>query len=343
MLHTSEIFDRIFNLAPVLFAVSTIHDGKYLSVNKKFLNTLGYAEGEIIGRSSAELNIFVDYADREKAMSVILQHGSISNFESRIKTKTGTILTVLFSGELIEINGVKYLLSVCVDISAERDNEKRLAYFDRLNIIGETAAAIAHEIRNPLTTVRGFLQLQQMKNPGPGSEYYCIIIDELDRANSIISEYLAYAKDSESQFERKNLNSIIRAIYPLIQSDALKGNKYVQLELGELPELMLNSKEIKQLIFNISRNGLEAMKDKGCLCIRTYVELTEIILEITDSGPGLPAEILAKLGEPFLTTKTNGNGLGLFVCYKIASKHNALLEVNSSSTGTTFRVRFRIV
>lgn len=229
------------------------------------------------------------------------------------------------------------------NIVKQKEIEKQIARLDQLNIIGEMAAGIAHEVRNPMTTVRGFLQmLAKKEHDSPHASFYGIMIEELDRANGIISEFLSLAKNKAVNPKYANLNDIITAILPLLQADATVSNKKIVLELSEIPELFIDEKEIRQIILNMVRNGLEAMKEKGEVRIRTYCEDNLVIMAIADQGPGIKAEILENIGIPFQTTKDNGTGLGLPVCYSIAARHNAKISVETGPDGTEFFVKFGI-
>ena len=103
----------------------------------------------------------------------------------------------------------------------------------------------------------------------------------------------------------------------------------------------MDENEIKQCILNLVRNGLEAIKNKGIVVIKTYNIEKDVILEVQDNGVGIPPEVLSKLGMPFVTTKENGTGIGIPICYRIAERHNAQLEINTSSAGTTFALKFK--
>lgn len=228
------------------------------------------------------------------------------------------------------------------DITQRKEMEKEMARLDRLNLIGEMAAGIGHEVRNPMTSVRGFLQLLQNEEPDAKKlGYYDIMIEELDRANSIITEYLSLAKDRAVKLTPASLNSIIDSLYPLLTTDAAKQDKRIMLRKEDIPDILLNEKEIRQLIINLVRNGLEAMPSGGCLSIGTYDGKDEVVLFVEDEGTGIKPEIYKKLGTPFVTTKDYGTGLGLPVCYSISEKHNAKIDVKTGSAGTTFYVRFK--
>jgi len=233
--------------------------------------------------------------------------------------------------------------SIVRDITARKLLEQDVSRLDRLNTVGQMAASVAHEIRNPMTTVRGYLQffLNKQEFMKYKSQFE-LLIGELDRTNSIIKEYLSLSRDRIAEFQPAMLNDIIEALYPLVKADANAANKDIVLCLQPLPELVLDEKEIRQLILNLVRNGLEAMQSGGTITIRTYLENEEAVLVIKDQGPGIPQHILDNLGKPFLTTKENGTGLGLAICYQIANRHQAKLQVDSKSSGTTFFIRFKL-
>ncbi|MDD2554118.1 MAG: ATP-binding protein, partial [Desulfotomaculaceae bacterium] len=217
-----------------------------------------------------------------------------------------------------------------------------MARLDRLNLIGEMAAGIGHEVRNPMTTVRGFLQLLGEKERyAQDKEYFQLMLEELDRANSIITEFLSLAKNRPVDLQMKNLNKILKSILPLIQADGLVTDKYINLETTKISDLLLDEKEIRQLVLNLVRNGMEAMFPGGTITIRTYSEEDEVVLSVQDKGNGIEPEVLEKMYIPFFTTKDTGTGLGLPVCYSITARHNARIEVETGSGGTTFFVKFR--
>jgi len=222
------------------------------------------------------------------------------------------------------------------------EQTEKMTRLDRLNIIGEMAAGIAHEIRNPMTTVRGLLQfIGNKKEFATQKENFSLMISEVDRANSIITEFLSLAKNKTMNFSENNLNTIIQDIYPLLQADALCNNCEIKLSLNTIPMLSLDRNSIHQLVFNMVRNGLDAMPSSGIITISTEASDGKVLLSIKDSGAGIPLEIKDKLGTPFFTTKENGTGLGLAICYRIVQRHNAILTVDSIlGKGTTFTIQF---
>lgn len=228
------------------------------------------------------------------------------------------------------------------DISTRKTLEQDLSRLDRLNAVGQMAASVAHEIRNPMTTVRGYLQF--FANKQEFSNYkaqFGLLIEELDRTNLIIKEYLSLSQHKIVDFQRSHLNAIIESLYPLIKADANAANKDIVLNLDIIRELYLDEKEIRQLILNLIRNGLEAMPNGGIITISTYYKDNEVTLAIKDEGQGIPIHILENIGKPFFSTKENGTGLGLAICYRIADRHQAKITVNSDSHGTTFYIKFK--
>jgi len=231
-----------------------------------------------------------------------------------------------------------------IEAAVQQSEEKfriEMSRFEGMNLVGEMAAGIGHEVRNPMTTIRGFLQiLINKKDCIKYLEYYELMIEELDRANAIITEFLSLTKERLVHRHTKNINVIIKSLLPLIEANAILANKYIEVELADIPDFLLDDKEIRQLILNLVRNSLDAMSPGGHLTIRTYVEGDDIILAVQDQGTGIDLEVLKKIGTPFFTTKEHGTGLGLAICYSIAARHNAVINVETSDKGTTFSIRF---
>lgn len=227
------------------------------------------------------------------------------------------------------------------DVTDRKRLEMEITRLDRLNSVGEIAASIGHEIRNPMTTVRGFLQILGDKEEClKFKESFALMMEELDRCNSMITEFLSFAGKREYKSERCNLNDVIEAIKPLTLADAVMTDKNIVFELEPIPDLMLDGNEIRQLILNLTRNGLDAMTPGKTLFIRTFRDGRQVTLEVRDQGAGIDRSIIDKLGTPFITTKAKGTGLGLAVCYRIAEKYHATIDYETGKEGTAFFVRF---
>ncbi len=233
------------------------------------------------------------------------------------------------------------LQGIIRDITLRKKLEQMSSLFDRMNMVGSMAATVAHEIRNPMTTVRGYLQVMSRKHEYlKDKDKFKLMIEEIDRANGIIREYLSLSREKLVILKQCSINAIIEALFPLIQADATASKVSVNLDITPVPELLLDENEIRQLLLNLVRNGIEAMSAGGNVDIRTFLEDNKVVLSISDQGIGIPSHILDKLGTPFITTKDTGTGLGLPICYQIAHRHNATIKINTSQEGTTFSVYF---
>lgn len=217
-----------------------------------------------------------------------------------------------------------------------------LENMNRLSIIGQMAASVTHEVRNPMAVVRGYLQILQRKTPPEYEHYYKIVLEELDRAGGIIDDFLSLARTSSATKEYRSLRSVVEELWPLLQADANLRGQTIRLEDGKDGEKMLmNAGEIKQLVLNLARNALEAMEEKGEL--RIIVEQTEdsLRLRVKDNGPGIPRETLEQIRQPFFTTKKTGTGLGLVLCAGIAERHGGKLSIDSTvGEGTEVLIDF---
>ncbi|EGW39198.1 ATP-binding protein [Desulfosporosinus sp. OT] len=250
----------------------------------------------------------------------------------------------VFQQPFQDSKGEQLFLMQMNDITKRELALEEVTRLDRLNLVGELAASIAHEVRNPMTTVRGFLQILKSRDMSQQNvEYFDLMISELDGANSILTEFLSIAKTKSKLDTGIKLNHLVNSLYPLIFADATNQDKQVELATEEVAEAIMNEREIRQLILNLTRNGLESMPAKGTLKIMTYMEENNIVLAVQDQGAGINDEIIARLGTPFLTTKEGGTGLGLASCYSISERHNAKIVVESSSSGTTFYVKFKAI
>ncbi|MDR7866845.1 MAG: PAS domain S-box protein [Sporomusaceae bacterium] len=305
---------------------------------------LGRENTSVVGRTWADLGVpETTYRPWQKKFNEALSSGRILEFETQYPNQNGEIRDLLLR-IVPEKNGagqVESLLSVGLDVTERKRTESELMRLDRLNLVGEMAAAIGHEVRNPMTTVRGYLQMLERKQELAGyGEQFRTMIGELDRANVIISDFLSLAKNKAVALESRSLNEIIDALLPLLRAEALRTGYDIQADLGEVPAIQADDKEIRQLILNLARNAFEAMETGGRLTIATGAEAGRVVLTVRDTGHGMPQELVDKLGTPFVTTKENGTGLGLPVCYRIAERHGGKIGVQTSPSGTTFKIIF---
>lgn len=340
---SEERFSKIFQFNPCLIAIIDMQ-GRYIAANEAYCHILGYKSEEMIGKTGLELNIWIDLDERAYTLQMLKKGNSINNIEVELRTKLGEFRSVLISAEKINIEDEECFLVVTKDVTELKKLKTEISRLETLNLIGEMAAGMAHEIRNPMTTVRGFLQLLQNNKQYPNNQdYFNLMISELDRANSIITDFLSLAKHKILSLKVQNINRIIYSLLPLIKADGIISDKYVTLINNKIPEILLDEDEIRQLILNLTKNGLEAMQPGGNLTIKTFSDGENVVLAVKDEGQGIEPEVLKKIGTPFITTKEYGTGLGLARCYSIAQRHNATIHIETSPDGTTFFVRFPLL
>ncbi len=219
--------------------------------------------------------------------------------------------------------------------------ESEFIRLEKLNLAGQIACSLGHEIRNPLTTVRGYLQImQQKKECANYQEQFDLMIAEIDRANLIISDFLSVAKDKPSKLKISNLSKVVKTILPLIQSDALLSGHPLNIDIQDSPDFSLDENEIRQMLLNLVRNALEATPPGSVITIKISTDDQYTTLAITNPSEKIDLLVLKKMGTPFFTTKESGTGLGLAICYRIAEKHKASIDILNNSSETTVEVKF---
>lgn len=338
---SEERFATAFNLNPTPMTIRRVKDNHFIAVNDSFLVSYECAREDIIEKRMEELPFYLEnYND---FLQLLQENKSVRNFETRVFTKSGKVRDCLLFADIVNIGSEPHVLAAFVDITEKKRLEEEVLRLDRLNMVGQMAANVAHEIRNPLTSVRGNLQMIGMKEEDRSKkERYDMMVEELDRTNAIISEYLLMAKDKVPNREDCSLNNIIKTLCPLLETNAAAANSVIKLTLENIPQLSLDKNEIRQLLLNLISNGLEAMPAGGEIAIHTFLDDDKAVLRISDQGCGIPREIMENLGTPFLTTKSDGTGLGLPMCYRIANRHNATIDVETSPQGTIFSIIFPV-
>lgn len=341
---TDEQLFRIFNNTPDVAIQTFDAAGNLTFWNNASERLYGFTQEEVIGQPLTK--ILLD-EKQWASLRAILEEIDRSNSlygpaEWQIRHKKGSEVTVYSTLFPIALsNGKREFICMDLDITERKLLASEIERLDRLNLVGELAASLAHEIRNPMTTVRGYLQMLLhkrglLKHAG----HLELMIEELDSANQIISEYLSLAKNKKIDRKELCLDQLIETILPLLSAEAVRQNKSINWSPGDTRNLWLDANEIRQLVINIVRNALDAVGAGGRIDISTAMDAGEIVLTVQDNGPGIPAEILDKIGTPFFTTKPSGTGLGLAVCFSIAARHNATMAIRSGGEGTSVAVRF---
>jgi two-component system, sporulation sensor kinase E len=234
---------------------------------------------------------------------------------------------------------------VVKDVTEKIEIENRLKKSDTLNVVGELAAGIAHEIRNPMTALKGFIQLLQGEIQEDRSLYFQVILSELNRIDSIINEFLILAKPQVVKYTRADIIQIMKETVELLSAQAALFNVQIDVRYDtSLPSVFCEPNQLKKVFVNMIKNAIEVMQNGGMIKILIENDYNRFVhISIQDEGSGIPVEKLKKLGEPFYTTKERGTGLGLMVSYKIIEEHKGRIEVESQeAVGTTFHIHLPV-
>ncbi|MEH7120208.1 PAS domain S-box protein [Neobacillus vireti] len=317
--------------------------GKITSVNDKFCEISKYSREEIMGQDHRILNSGYHTKDFFKNLWKTIGSGQVWKGELRNRAKDGTYYWVDTTiVPFLNDQGKPYqYLAIRNDITERKKTEEVLHRQDKLAAVGQLAAGVAHEIRNPLTSMKGYAEFLQLDEKDPERmEFLNIILDEIERVNTIVEDFMVLAKPKAVELVEKNVVPVIRDVVSLLEFEARK--KAVRLSFDcnqEIIQIECDENRLKQVFLNFIKNGIEAMPNGGDLQVKTVIHENNVQISIQDSGVGIPKEKLKKLGEPFYTTKKNGNGLGLMVSFKIIESHNGKVFVESElNKGTTFNI-----
>lgn len=210
---------------------------------------------------------------------------------------------------------------------------------EKMSIAGQLAAGIAHEIRNPLTSLKGFLQLLQA-GVNQKEIYYQIMIEEIEKIEMITSELLFISKPMTDEKKIESIHSMVMDVIMLLKSQAHLKNIEIEWSVDKDLHTYCDRSQIKQVLINIIKNAIEATDKVGVIKIEVQPSMDgDIEIDIIDEGPGISDDIIDKIGEPFFTTKKGGTGLGLMITKQILDQQNGkIFIVNSSEKGSTFRI-----
>lgn len=229
-----------------------------------------------------------------------------------------------------------------IDITETEELEKRMHQSEKLALVGEMAADAAHEIRNPLAVVHGFLSLmnQSLSESNKDQFHLPLIMKEIERINVIIEEMLLTSKPGAPITKEVYIEEIIKEFLPLIVESS--EDIHFSIQLNQTP-VNVDVKQIKQVFHNMIRNSIEAMGGKGKISITSQVEDNFYKIYMRDNGPGIPEQIRETMFEPFSTSKENGTGLGLVIVKRIIENHQGSIKLlNSTEEGTTFQISIPI-
>ncbi|MBM7662558.1 two-component system sporulation sensor kinase B [Bacillus mesophilus] len=252
-------------------------------------------------------------------------------------------------GNIINFLGSQAILYFIFYISYGRLQKQKLYYeqikqSERLKTTGQLAAAVAHEIRNPLTVVKGFLQIYEKENKynEESNRHYSLMIDELNTAEQVISQFLSIAKpDKDTKPELVNVKTVLQSVTDLLNSYGLLRDNKIILRMDEDCYIAANTIEFKQLLINIIKNAIEASRVGDSVVITAESKKSLVEIKVIDQGQGMSKEEIDSLGTPFYSLKSKGTGLGMMICFNIATKYKGSISFSSEKgVGTTVTIRF---
>ncbi len=337
---SSDSYKQLMDALPE--SVIIHQDDRIVYVNKASICMVGATStDDLIGKSILDF-IDPEYEEciQERIQQVKNKKQPLHSIEHRIKHFDGSMFIFEVSSLYIIFGGKEAVLSIGKDITIRKvENEQLLQKSEKLAMLGQMAAGIAHEIRNPLTSITGFIHL--LKADNPKNEFFDIVISELERTNSIVGEFLVLAKPSVATYVEQDIKVLIVDLVTLVNTQSILNNVQIFLEIeNDLPLVSCEKNQMKQVFLNILKNSIEAMPQGGNITIKVMrKEEDRISIQIIDQGIGIPEERMSTLGEPFYSTKEKGTGLGLMTCYKIIEGHKGKLTIQSElNEGTTVEI-----
>ena len=360
-----EKYEKAFQAAPIWVVLSAVENGQYMEVNESFLNTMGYKREEAIGKTSLELNTWVDSKDRDRIIRQVEESGGVRNFEVQRRTKSGKIIDTLFSTEILHLEDKPVMISVTQEITekkkAEAEKEKlqaQLRQAQKMESVGRLAGGVAHDFNNMLGVILGRteLLLQEMKKEDPRYADLREIYTAGRRSADLTRQLLAFARKQAISPKVLDLNDTIEGMLKMLRRLIGEDIDLVWKPNTSVGPVKMDPAQVDQILANFSVNARDAISGTGKVTIETdavvfdqaYCETHEgfqpghfVMLAFSDDGYGMDKEILNNIFEPFFTTKKDGKGtgLGLATIYGIVKQNNGFINVYSEvGQGTTFKI-----
>lgn len=335
---TKTLNDLIIeNAADGVIAID--RQGDVTTMNPAAEMITGYTLNELVGQPYATLFSAPHFAS---PVLDTLAHGTEHlaqevSFPARDRTIELSVTTSRIHNPNGELIGALVIFS---DLTARKETQRRLAQTERLATLGELMAGVAHEVRNPLTAIRGYVQIIRQQTSLPvHQEYLSVVLKEIDSINRVIQQLLDFSRPRQSQWQQVLLNSLIEETLILVQTSGVQARIAFNFKQDkELPAIVADRELLKQVILNILINAVQAISTCGEIRIRTLsYSTTQQAVIIEDNGCGIDIALQKKIFDPFFTTKASGTGLGLALSQRIINAHQGDIHVASMpGCGATF-------
>jgi PAS domain S-box-containing protein len=336
-IHEKFFSDIILNSIDAIIGIN--NDDNIFLWNKGAENILGYAKEEVLGQKWGILipPILRKRGEIELMRSKIKEDGFISNYETERLTKNGDIKNVSITRFVLYNDRKEVLGSVGIvrDITKEKHLEKELREKENLALIGEVVSSIAHNLSNPLNIISGnadYLLLDKNEKTD-GYEELKIILDETTRITKSIRQILNFSKPVNLTKENSDMNALLSSV--IDRAKFLATNKIIEFKksfTSDIPMVKIDKEQISDVFLNIINNGIQAISNQGTVKVKTHLKDNNVIIELSDTGNGIPESNLDKIFKPFFSTKEYGKGTGLGLAFadRIIKEHKGKIEVKSS-------------
>jgi len=314
-------------------------NGRILYVSTSIEEMLGYHPSDIVDQ------FFLRYIPRRLHKDFLetfeMNTPYRQRFTIQLKSITEKNIWVDLVVKSIYIKSSKktIYLALIKNISDKKEAEELLIRSEKMSVAGQLASGVVHEIRNPLTSLKGFIDLLQAGIERK-EEYFKIMVDEIEKIEKISTELLYVSKPLTHDHSYQWLRPLISDVITLLNTQAVKKDIKIELFCADNIIIYADQSQMKQVFINLIKNSIEAMEKPGKITIMVKKLDDFCLIAITDEGPGIPKELIHKVKEPFFTTKKEGTGLGLMITHRIIDNHNGLLNIIPNyETGTTFEIR----
>lgn len=322
-----EVLDWIEANSNDVITVSDM-EGEIIFISNSVKKMLGYRPDYVVGSIVGD---FLSPYDQQLLLSRLNKLGDEKQkFRFHIRDIEGKFIWTETDVSILKLETRRenVIVGITRDITERKEVEEMMVRSEKLSVAGQLAAGIAHEIRNPLTSLKGFLQLLQSGIESK-SNYYKIMEEELQKIETITSELLFISKPMTDEKKPEKVSNLIKDVIVLFSSEAKMTGIEIFLNVIDDPWVICDRSQIKQVLINLLKNGIESMENGG----RIDINVSEnpgrnlCIIDVIDEGTGISSDIIHKLTEPFFTTKKNGTGLGLMITNEIIQRHGGRLDI----------------